>query len=176
MLTLCVAGFAQSVVSLNGKWELSFWEQPAEAVRTVEALQKVKYQTIAATVPGNVELDLLAAGLIHDPMVGNNLWEMRPYEGYQWCYSRTFPAPACKDGQQVLLHFGGIDCLADILLNGESIASTDNMLIDHTFDVTRLLKQHQENTLKVILRSAVLEAQRYLLNPLGVRGNSANAE
>jgi beta-mannosidase len=163
-------------ISLNGKWNLSFWVQPDVPVRTPEALQQTTYKTIASQVPGNVELDLLAAGLIHDPMIGNNLWEMRPYEGYQWCYSRSFPTPAYKDGQQVQLCFGGIDCLADIWLNGELVASTDNMLIEHAFDVTRLLKPQQENTLQVIIRSAVIESQDYLLSLLDGKGDSANPE
>jgi beta-mannosidase len=165
-----------SAVSLNGRWDLSFWEQPEIPVRTPADMRMITSTTIAAQVPGNVELALLAAGLIHDPMIGNNVWEMRPYEGYQWCYSRTFVSPVCRDGQRVFLRFGGIDCLADIWLNGEQVASTDNMLIEHTFDVTHLLKPQQENRLQVIIRSAVIEAQNYFLNFLTHKGNTANNE
>ena len=163
-------------VSLNGAWTLSFWAQPETPVRSPEALQQTAHRTIAATVPGNVELDLLAAGLIHDPMTGSNVWEMRPYEGYQWCYARTFPTPALAGGQRASLRFGGIDCLADIWLNGTKVGEAENMLIEHAFDVTGLLNAGGDNTLQVILRSAVIESQNYLLNPYSNKGISANPE
>jgi beta-mannosidase len=109
-------------------------------------------------------------------MIGSNVWEMRPYEGYQWCYTRTFTSPDVKEGQSVSLWFGGIDCLADIWLNGVKIGSTENMLIEHAFDITPLIGKGKENTLQVILRSAVIEAQSYLLNFLTHKGNTANNE
>ncbi|GHV49212.1 beta-mannosidase [Bacteroidia bacterium] len=171
------AGFAQKAVSLNGKWELSYWEQPAKPVRTPEAMQQVTFKTIPATVPGNVELDLQAAGIIHDPRIGNNVWEMRPYEGHQWCYSRTFPTPVAEEGQTVMLCFGGIDCLADIWLNGTLVASPENMLIEHRYDVTDLLDKQKDNRLQVIIRSAVMYSQNNLRDALGrkdVNGEGAN--
>jgi beta-mannosidase len=123
-----------------------------------------------------VEIALTAAGVVGDPMIGNNVWQMRPFEGYQWCYSRTFASPQVVSGQRVFLHFGGIDCLADIWLNGEKIGSPENMLIEHTFDITDKLSQGRENTLQVIIRSAVIEAQDYLLNFLTHKGSTANHE
>jgi beta-mannosidase len=175
LLVPALAGRGQSV-SLNGTWKLSFWEQPETPVRSPEALSQTGRGTIDAVVPGNVELDLLAAGLIHDPMIGSNVWEMRPYEGYQWCYTRTFATPAHADGQRVYLRFEGIDCLADIWLNGEKVGEAENMLIEHTFDVTGRLTGSGENTLQVFLRSAVIESQNYLLGAYSGKGSTANNE
>ena len=143
-------------ISLNGQWALHFWLQPETPVTTPEAMRHVSYHTIAAQVPGNVELDLLAAGLINDPMIGANIWELRIYEGYQWCYVRSFPTPEYQKDQKVYLWFGGIDCLADIWLNETKVGSTDNMLIEHSFDVTGLLEKGKDNELWVIIRSAVI--------------------
>ena len=70
---------AQNVISLNGAWELSYWKQPSKPVRTPIEMQKVDFETIPAKVPGNVELDLLAVGMIPDPMIGSNVWEVRKY-------------------------------------------------------------------------------------------------
>jgi len=162
---------SESSISLNGQWTLRFWPQPDAPVRTPDAARAIaSAKTIPATVPGNVELDLLAAGLIRDPMLGSNVWDMRPYEGYQWCYERTFPTPEHRQDQKVFLWFGGIDCLADIWLNGTKVASTENMLIEHSFDVTALLASAsgKENQLQVIIRSAVIEAQNYLASPLSM--------
>ena len=153
-------------VSLNGSWTLHFWAQPEIPVTSPDAMRNISYKTIPATVPGNVELDLLAAGLIRDPMIGANVWDMRPYEGYQWCFERRFPTPEYRQDQKVFLRFGGIDCLADIWLNGTKVASTDNMLIEHSFDVTGLLAKGKDNELHVIIRSVIIEAQNYLLSAL----------
>ena len=65
-------------VSLDGEWELSYWPQPEKAVTDPAALSGIEVKTIPAKVPGNVELDLLAAGLIDDPMIGANLPGKRP--------------------------------------------------------------------------------------------------
>ena len=78
---LCVLTFqtnAAEHISLNGSdWKLSFWPQPSVAVRSPQEMKGIKKQTIPATVPGNVELDLLAAGLIEDPMIGCNTDRLR---------------------------------------------------------------------------------------------------
>jgi len=167
---------AGNPVSLDGRWTLRFWPQSETPVTSPEALHDVAAKTIPATVPGNVELDLLAAGVIRDPMIGANVWDMRPFEGYQWCYERTFPTPEHRQEQKVFLWFGGIDCLADIWLNGTEIGIADNMLIEHSFDVTGLLAAGKENELQVIIRSAVMEAQNYTVNALAIKGGSATIE
>ena len=51
-------------VSLNGTWTLDYWEQKRIPVVSPKGMQGVEYETIKAEVPGNVELDLLAAGLV----------------------------------------------------------------------------------------------------------------
>ena len=162
-------------ISLNGSWDLKFFPQPKNAVTCPKELENVDVQQIEATVPGNVELDLLKAGLITNPMVGSNIYTLRKYEGYQWCYTKKFNSPEVRDDEQVQLFFGGIDCLAEIWLNGTHIGSVSNMLIEYTFDVTGRLKKDGENTLQVIIRSAVIEAQKYTLGTFSI-GNFAAPE
>ena len=48
--TMMAAG--QRSYTLNGPWQLSFWKQPAKAVRSPEAMLHVISKTINATVPG----------------------------------------------------------------------------------------------------------------------------
>ena len=160
-------------VSLNGKWSLKFFPQPPAAVMTPEEAAAIDGTTIEATVPGNVEIDLEKAGLIADPMIGNNIYTLRKWEGYQWCFTKTFPGPEVKEGQRVILCFAGLDTFAEIYLNGEKVGSAANMLIEHEYDVTKLLQA--ENTLEVIIRSSVLEAQKYFLGTLSI-GNFSNEE
>ncbi len=174
-LSISIVAHCGNTVSLNGEWTLRFWPQPEIPVTSPEAMRNVKYETIPARVPGNVELDLTAAGVINNPMIGNNVWEMRKYEAYQWCYERRFATPDRKQDQKVFLWFGGIDCLADVWLNGKKIGSPENMLIEHAYDITDLLEKGKDNELQVIIRSAVIESQNYLLSPLGVK-SGANIE
>lgn len=98
-------GESKSVISLNGKWQLSYWKQPSAAVTSPEGMKWMNVSKIQAQVPGNVELDLLSAGLIKDPMIGNNVNDLRPWEGYQWCYTKSFTAPSLVDGERLQLFF-----------------------------------------------------------------------
>ena len=160
---------------LGGTWSLKFFPQPALAVTCPGEADAVEGMTIEATVPGNVEIDLMRAGLISDPMVGSNIYGLRKWEGYQWCYRKTFTAPEIKEGQRVMLRFEGLDTFAEIYINGQKAGSAANMLIEHEFDVTGLLRPSAENSLDVIIRSSVLEAQNHFLGAISI-GNFANEE
>uniref|UniRef100_UPI0040747516 Glycoside hydrolase family 2 n=1 Tax=metagenome TaxID=256318 RepID=UPI0040747516 len=160
--------------SLNGRWTLKFFPQPAVPVMTIEGAEAANGIVVDAVVPGNVEIDMEAAGLVEDPMVGNNIYKLRPYEGYQWYYSRTFAAPVVTEGQRLVLHFGGIDTFAEVYVNGIKVGSADNMLIEHDYDITSVVKEG-ENRLDVIIRSSVMEAQNHFLGTLSI-GNFSNEE
>lgn len=138
-------------------------------------MQLAEVKHLSAQVPGNVELDLMAANLIKDPMIGSNVNELRKWEGYQWCYSKSFVAPQLKPGQQYQLFFAGIDCLADIWLNGKHIGKAENMMIEHAFNVTKEIKAGESNQLQVILRSSVIEGQKHLLGTFSI-GNFPSEE
>lgn len=168
MLAFCLSASAQNKISLNGTWNLEFWEQEDVPVSNPSEVATLNTTKLSATVPGNVELDLLAAGMIDDPSVGNNIYKLRPYEFCQWMYSRHFTAPSLKTGQKLILNFEGIDCIADIWLNGENIGSADDAMIAHRFDVTGKAKAG-DNLLQVVLRSAVLEAQKQLVGTYSFR-------
>ena len=163
-----LSSHAQEVISLNGTWNLEFWEQTGDPVMDPADIAALKTTRLSATVPGNVELDLLAAGMIDDPELGNNIYKLRPYEFCQWMYSKTFRAPELKEGQRFILDFEGIDCIADIWLNGEKAGSSDDALIAHRFDVTEIVKAG-DNLLQVVLRSSVLEAQKQLVGTYSFR-------
>ena len=69
-------------------------------------------------------------------------------------------------GKYNQLFFAGIDCLADIWLNGKHIGKAENMMIEHAFDVTKEIKAGESNQLQVILRSSVIEGQKHLCSLL----------
>ncbi len=158
-IAFAMNAFAQGErISLDGEWDLSFWKQPRPKIECPSKAKPEK--TIKAKVPGNVEIDMLAAGLIKDPMIGDNVYALRKYEGYQWLYSRTFVAPKLADEARAILNLRGVDTLADIFINGKKVASTRNMLIAHKFDITDFLKAG-ENKIEVLISSVVIEAMKY---------------
>ena len=148
-------------LSLNGSWTLDYWEQGRTAVVSPEGMAGIRYGTVPATVPGNVELDLLAAGLIEEPELGSNVYLLRKYEGYQWRYSRHFKSPAFSDVDDLALRFGGIDCFAEIFLNGIHVGNASNMLIEHEYDVRDAVSAPgEDNLLEVYIRSSVIEGRK----------------
>ncbi|MFT6841744.1 MAG: beta-mannosidase [Mariniflexile sp.] len=161
----------KKVLSLNTMqktdWSLYYGVQDQNAPQTPNELLKSKFKNISATVPGNVEIDLEREGIIEDPMIGTNVYDLRKYETYAWWYTRKFDEPKLENGERVELVFDGIDCIADIWLNNQLIASIDNMLVEHHYDVTDLLKD--KNTLYVHIKSTELEARNHLRNNFGVR-------
>ena len=155
---------AETTVSLDGKWKLDYWPQPDHgAVRTLEI---PTHKTVASTVPGNCELDLVRAGVLPPSEVGLSARALRPYEGYQWLYGRTFVAPVVPEGGRALLRFEGIDTLADIFLNGEKVGESANMFIAQRFDVTDRLKTGT-NVVQVLIRSVMCESREQTIGELG---------
>jgi len=149
--------------SLDGQWSLDYWEQGKHPVMNPSEMKDIEYKTIPASVPGNVELDMFAAGLCPNPETGSNVHEMRKYEAYQWRYSREFTSPARRDADDVVLNFKGLDCYAEIFVNGKHAGSADNMLISQEYDVTDLINPEGEsNRLEVIIRSCIAEEMKYL--------------
>ena len=109
---LVMGAMAASSVSLDGEWTLDYFPQPdAGAVRTLPLA--VPFKTVKATVPGNCELDLVNAGILPPMEIGLNVLKLRPYECFQWLYTKKFEAPAVDvaSGARAVLVFGGIDTL-----------------------------------------------------------------
>ncbi len=161
----------KNTLSLNsgdgGSWTLCYGLQDGNAPRTPRELKRSGFTSINATVPGNVELDLLKAGVIKDPMKGDNVYDLRQYEPYMWWYYRSFKCPDLPEGSRVELCFDGVDCIADIWLNGTILARVENMFVEHHFDVTGFLRK--ENHLHICIYSTVLEARKHMRNNFGVR-------
>lgn len=135
----------------------------------IEALKQKGYGKVAAHVPGNLEIDLQRAGIIEDPFFADN-HHKRCCEYYHSFYTRKFFFN--NDLENPVLVFEGIDTFADVYLNGALIGSTDNMLIEHEFDVKDMLVVGQ-NTLTVHIKPAVIEARKHqmTLNDFAFRYN-----
>ncbi|MEV0799332.1 glycoside hydrolase family 2 protein [Kribbella sp. NPDC050281] len=93
---------------------------------------------VAATVPGEVHTDLLAAGLIPDPFDGDNEGELAWIGRADWSYRTTFDWAADDHAVQELVA-DGLDTAATVTLNGTELGRTCNQHRGYRFDVTGLL-------------------------------------
>ncbi|MFM2057756.1 MAG: hypothetical protein RLY71_2141 [Pseudomonadota bacterium] len=90
----------------------------------------------AATVPGSVQGDLLAHGLIPDPFIGCNEAEVQWVGERDWCYRLVFEVAADELREQITLCFDGLDTFAAVWLDGEWLAESDNMFVPLRLDVS----------------------------------------
>ncbi len=145
--------------SLNGRWKIRwtdgqrggaphFAKEPGQAMdadlldikkEISDMYDPVKW--IDATVPGEIHLDLLEAGLIEDPYTGINILKCRWVEEYYWYYRKVFDAKEAAKTKYAFLHFKGLDYAAKIYLNGKEIARHANSFRPLSVDVSGLLKK-----------------------------------
>lgn len=106
-----------------------------------------------AIVPGTVYTDLLRNGEMDDPFWKDNenqAWELmdKDYE-YELCFEAE---PALFETEKRVLHFDGIDTIADVFLNDTLLGHTENMHRIWEFEVTDVLVPGK-NVLRVFLYS-----------------------
>ncbi|MBL7253252.1 glycoside hydrolase family 2 protein [Actinoplanes sp. LDG1-01] len=94
-----------------------------------------------ATVPGCVHTDLLAAGLIEDPLLADNEKTSQWIGWADWEYRTVFPGVTAEQADLV---FHGLDTVATITLNGIVIGTTENMHRTYRFPVRELLRDSNE--------------------------------
>ncbi len=141
--------------SLSGAWQLR---------------QAGSNEWLAARVPGGVHTDLMAAGKIADPFVGDEELRVQWVAEADWEYRCSFRVDAATAAEEHLdLVFDGLDTLAEVRLNGELLGSADNMFRTWRWDVTgRLAAGDNEVALlfhSAVRRGAELNAVRALDRP-----------
>jgi beta-mannosidase len=93
-----------TVIDLNGSWVFAISDRRLSSpIRDAGDLRRAGVDVRPATVPGCIELDLLANGLIDDPFVGMNVVDLRWLEHSYVYYLRTFVAPNAGDREPVLV-------------------------------------------------------------------------
>ncbi|WP_030753480.1 glycoside hydrolase family 2 protein [Streptomyces griseus] len=109
--------------------------------------------SLPAQVPGCVHTDLLAAGVIPDPFLGRNETETAWVGRRAWSYATELAHDSGHERSELV--FEGLDTVAEVLLDGESLGSARNMHRVHRFDVTG-----RSGPLEVRFGSAYDEAER----------------
>lgn len=143
--------------ALNGTWTLYYGKQ--QSLSTPQEMLEAGLSRIEAAVPGNVELDLIHAGILPAEIYkGENINRLRNYEDYEWWYQTEFETPDGCTGKKTALTFEGVDTLAEYWLNGTCIGTSANMLIPAVFDISSCLKHTGKNTLYVHIASIMKQA------------------
>ena len=150
---------AQQQIDLDGQWWFAYQQTPdVTSYASSRALQEGGLRPLPCTVPGNLELDLQAAGLLPEPFFGMNILKAQELETAHVWYWRAFDAEPLA-GHNAELVLEGIDCYADVYLNGQLLGSCDNMLVEQVFPVDGLLERHNE--LFVHIKPALEQARQY---------------
>ncbi|GHD03114.1 beta-mannosidase [Streptomyces violarus] len=111
--------------------------------------------TLPASVPGCVHTDLMAAGVIPDPFLGQGESEVAWVGRRDWTYERELTGSSASSAQeQTDLVFDGLDTVAEISLDGRMLGTVRNMHRSYRFDVTGL-----SGLLSVRFVSAYAEAE-----------------
>ncbi|MBO7741299.1 MAG: hypothetical protein J6S21_01975 [Victivallales bacterium] len=151
-------------ISLNGEWQLFGREECGAA--PAPALAEASF-SCTASVPGNIENELFRAGVVEDPYLYMNAQQLRPYEFYEWVYSREF---ICDRPAAMRLVCDGVDCIATYFVNGHEIGHSENAMIPAVFPVPAEYLQAGSNTIAVHLASANNAFRKYPL-----QGNALSA-
>lgn len=155
-------------VELDGEWQLAYGREDQSRVKHPDQLAAAGMASVPAQTPGNVELDLVRAGVIEEPFYADNIRRLRPYEFYEWWYTREFELPATAAGTRWQLVGAGLDTLATIWVNGVEVGRSANMLIEHRFEVTAQLRPGETNRIAIRLGSAVNYARRFHYDAVAV--------
>ena len=137
------------------------------------SLQQVgKAAWMPATVPGNVHTDLMAAAKLADPHKGEHEAEVGWVEEADWVYRRRFDASTgLLANPRLRLVAEGLDTYATVWLNGKLLGRTENMFVEHSFDVSGKLKL-KGNELRIrfdspLRRITALEKRHGLVPAIG---------
>jgi beta-mannosidase len=124
---------------------------------------------VAATVPGCVHTDLMAAGVIPDPFIDDNETRLGWIGRIDWVYETSFTVDDLTAERHDLV-CAGLDTVATVTLNGVEVGHTQNMHRGYRFDVRDTLRPGA-NDLRVEFASAYAYAE-HLREVLGDRPSS----
>ncbi len=128
-------------INLHGTW----------AVKSADGKHACDY-----SVPGDVHSSLIAAGIIPDPYVGRNEYDVRWVAEGDWIASREFE----WNGEgQWHLDIDYLDTVAQISINGKKVLEADNCFRRFTPDVGEALKRGK-NKIEIRFFSNVKEAAK----------------
>jgi beta-mannosidase len=111
--------------------------------------------SVAMAIPGDGITALQAAGVIPDPYHGRNEYTCRWIADRDWTIARDFTL----DDPNVVLVIDGLDCVAEVRVNGVLVLSADNAFRVHRAGLSAAAKTGR-NRIEILFRSNPREANR----------------
>lgn len=124
----------KSRLSIGNEWVIKLGS------RSESAPSLLRNNVVPATVPGCVHTDLLAAGLIDDPLIELNDRTTHWIGDCDWQYICRFTLTALDDADRIDLVCEGLDTLATLRLNGQEVGQSSNMHVGQRFNVSECLR------------------------------------
>ena len=113
-------------ILLDGVWRGAFGVDFPCRARTFSDCADMT--EIPAKVPGALETDLEAAGILPELFRGENILKVQEYENVTYCLSRTFEYRREEETADTLV-FEGLDCIAQIFIDGKCYGTSTDMLV-----------------------------------------------
>ena len=134
---------------LNDGWE----------IRCADPEQGADTKWYASPVPSSVQDILCRCGVIPEE-ARNGTIDLKWVAEKDWIYKRDFCIREDPERVHAVLHFLGVDTVAEYFLNGEKIGTHESMYLQKEIDVTGLLQK--ENHLEILFHSPVKEIERLI--------------
>ena len=129
---------SRSTTSLNGEWQAIIDPSGSGDYRQVWLEKKPQKKT------DFFEYSFEGAPVLNVPGDFNSqMCELTYYEGTVW-YKKQFNY-SIKTGKRLFLHFGAVNYLADVYLNGEKIGSHEGGFTPFQFEITDKVKDGQNS-------------------------------
>jgi beta-mannosidase len=141
-------------IGLNGAWRLTW-----KAIDGCEGVPECK-EPIDGKVPGDVHQDLVNAGVLPEPLIGVNAPLHEWVERAVFTYEREFCVYSDFDRAEIV--FNGLDCRAEVFIDGRAVGSSANAFVPHVFDVSGFVRQGQTHVLKVDVDTGVQWAKKLI--------------
>lgn len=130
---------------------------------------------LSAEIPSSQFTDMLRHNLIPDPFIGTNEKAVAEKGEGDWIYACEFTlGEDTLAREKAILHFDCLDTIAEVSLNGERVATSNNYFLPVDIDVSGRLRQ--SNSLSVLFKSptqyvnAKQEQDRMPRNSNGLNG------
>jgi beta-mannosidase len=112
-------------------------------------------RAMAAVVPGDINWDLMRAGVLPDIFIGMNAKKTYAYALKEWWYRKTFTMKGAQwKNKRVRLNFEAVDYAAKIWLNGQYLGSHTGQFTPFSFEVDGKVNLEKENELIVLIEPA----------------------
>ena len=128
---------------LANNWKLIGFHPGTYAIQDICRQDYVCDNWYPVQVPGDVHTTLISQGIIPDPAYVYNDTRCGWVEKRIWIYRTIFDIPQdflLKEHQEIL--FEGLDTYVTVYLNGKKIGDYQNMLTEHTSNISGLLKEY----------------------------------